>query len=177
MERLVYAIKAFFAALGGAKLVPAESQAVEAPASAPVQTPAAPASAKGSEFEEGAVYALSLLQREGRLVDFLQEDLASFSDAQIGGAARQIHSSCAKILKERFGVEPIVKGVQEGTAFTLPASFDPCEFKLTGNAPENGAGGKGSLVHKGWRAAKLDLPKRTGRVRADVVCQAELEFQ
>ncbi len=174
MERLINAIKAIFAVLGGADLSPAKAAAPApaAPSPAPVPAPAD----KSGDFEAGAVYALSLLQREGRLVDFLQEDLSSFADAQIGAAARQIHGSCAKVLKERFGVEPLISGVQEGGSFSVPQPFDPCDFKLTGNVPEGGAPGKGTLVHKGWRAAKLDLPKRTGRAKPEIICQAEVGF-
>lgn len=172
MERLIKAIKAFFAVLGGSDAEPAKQE----PASAPSAAVKEPAAAKASDFEAGAVYTLSLLQREGRLVDFLQEDLSSCSDIQLGAAARQIHENCAKVLKERFGVAPVAAGSVEGAPFTLPGDFDPCEFKLTGNVPEGGSVAGGTLVHKGWRAAKVDLPTRTGRVKPEVICQAEVGF-
>ena len=34
---------------------------------------------------------LAILQREGRLLDFLLEDISSYQDAQIGVAVRDIH--------------------------------------------------------------------------------------
>ena len=34
-----------------------------------------------------ALQVLSMLQREGRLIDFLQEEVAPFSDAEVGAAA------------------------------------------------------------------------------------------
>ena len=55
-------------------------------------------------FESGAVYSLVLLQREGRLVDFLKEDISSYSDEQVGAAVRQIHASCSKVLNENFAL-------------------------------------------------------------------------
>src|SRR5512140_1404688 len=36
---------------------------------------------------EQALHLTAMLQREGRLVDFCQEELSGFSDAQIGAAA------------------------------------------------------------------------------------------
>src|SRR5882724_3701078 len=46
-----------------------------------------------------ALHLLSLLQREGRLIDFCEEELAGFSDAQIGAAARTVHDGCRKALR------------------------------------------------------------------------------
>ena len=40
---------------------------------------------------EAALRLLALLQQEGRLVDFLEEDLAPYSDVQVGSAVRAIH--------------------------------------------------------------------------------------
>src|SRR5689334_23353693 len=39
---------------------------------------------------------LALLQREGRLLDFLLEDIQSYPNEQIGVAVRDIHRSCHK---------------------------------------------------------------------------------
>ena len=41
-----------------------------------------------------AVQILAALQREGRLIDFLEEDLSAYEDAQIGAAVRNIHQGC-----------------------------------------------------------------------------------
>ncbi len=176
MDVLIKAIKAFFAVLSGAAEAPVEKPAAKAETQAKEPVKAAPdAEALRKEFESGAVYALSLLQREGRLVDFLQEDIAPYSDAQVGMAARQIHSSCAKLLKERFQVEPVV-GSPERQSFEVPEGFDPCELKLTGEVPAGKAPGKGTLQHKGWKAAKVSLPTRSGQVRPEIICQAEVSF-
>ena len=172
MEKLIKAIKAFLAVLGGAELTTVSSVKIEEPKKEITE----PVVKTGiSEFEAGAVYALSLLQREGRLVDFLQEDLSSCTDTQIGSASRQIHDNCSKVLKEKFGIVPVAKS-QEGEPFTVPEHFDPCELKLTGNVPEGEAPGEGKLLHKGWKAVKLELPIRTGRIKPEIICQAEVGF-
>src|SRR5262249_49424094 len=53
-----------------------------------------PAVAPSPAWEEGALGLLGVLQQEGRLLDFLEEDLGGYSDEQIGAAARGIHEGC-----------------------------------------------------------------------------------
>src|SRR6185369_11868734 len=85
---------------------------------------------------DAALQLLSLLQREGRLVDFLEEDVASFTDADIGAAARVVHSGCRKALREHVTLEP-VRGEDEGAKVTLPSGADQA-VKLTGNVQGKG---------------------------------------
>ena len=66
----------------------------------PRQVPISTATSKVSEGRsspEAAVQMLAALQREGRLVDFLQEDLSSYEDSQIGAAVRNIHTGCKRL--------------------------------------------------------------------------------
>src|SRR4051794_18293914 len=70
-----------------------------APAEAP--GPAAPPKPSGAPLR-----LLALLQREGRLLDFLMEDVQAYSDAQIGSAVRDIHRSCRKALQDHLVLEP-----------------------------------------------------------------------
>ena len=42
------------------------------------------------------IHLFAVLQREGRLLDFLQEDLSLYEDGQIGAAVRSIHENCKK---------------------------------------------------------------------------------
>ena len=37
---------------------------------------------------------LGIMQRDSRLLDFLMEDLTSYSDDQIGAAVRELHDQC-----------------------------------------------------------------------------------
>ena len=66
---------------------------------------------------------LTMLQREGRLIDFLQEEVAAFSDAEIGAAARVVHAGCRKTLQQCFLLEPILTEA-EGDTVTVPEGFD-----------------------------------------------------
>ena len=117
---------------------------------------------------------LGLLQRDARLIDFTQENLSSYSDADIGAAARVVHEGCRKVLKEHFTIEP-VRTEAEGSRITLNDGFDARAIRLTGNvvgkAPFNG-----SISHRGWRAAEVRLPKLAESHDAAVLAQAEVEL-
>lgn len=123
---------------------------------------------------EPALQLLSLLQREGRLVDFLQQDIADFSDADIGAAARVVHDGCARALGAHAKIEPL-RSESEGARLTLEAGFDAAALKLTGNVA-----GKppfsGVLRHRGWRAASIELPELVGDYDASVLAPAEVEL-
>lgn len=177
---LSLAIKSFFAALGGAELIDAKD--AEAARASAVDAAVKEALAKAPKpkptpdrFEEGAVYTLLLLQREGRLVDFLQEGIDGYGDADVGRAVRQIHAGCRKALTETFDVQPIIDKT-EGEGVEAPADFNPQQIKLTGNVPDKGPY-SGTLAHKGWRSVKRKFAKRTGAVDPDVIHQAEIEVR
>ncbi len=137
--------------------------AAPAPAAPPVFTPST----------EPATQLLALLQKEGRLVDFLMEDVAQFGDAEIGAAARDVHRGCAKLLRERVRLERIMQEA-EGATVTVPAGFDPSRIQLLGNVVGE-APFKGELRHRGWRAAAIDLPTVPPGADAHVVAPAEVE--
>ena len=120
-----------------------------------------------------AVYTLTLLQREGRLIDFLKEDISSFSDDQVGAAVRQIHEGCSKVLDRYFKVEALAS-VNEGESLTVPKDFDPSEYQMSGQVAGE-APYTGSLVHKGWKASALSLPERSSSLNGMVICPAEVE--
>ncbi|MBX3730418.1 MAG: DUF2760 domain-containing protein [Candidatus Sumerlaeia bacterium] len=140
---LVQAIKAFFRVL-------AHGEGAAPAAVAPPPPDAFRAS------PEPAVQLLALLQKEGRLVDFLREDIAAYSDADIGAAVRAIHAGCRKVLDERVALEPIVAEA-EGAAIAVPADFDPSAIALTGNLTTPRPH-RGTVRHRGWRVTRLDLP-------------------
>src|SRR5262245_38881892 len=99
-----------------------------APAAAPATAPAAPAPKK-VDISAGALQLLALLQREGRLVDFLHEEIDGYDDAAIGAAVRDIHKGCKKVLAEHFGVEPVL-AADEDEAVTVDTGFDPARIRL-----------------------------------------------
>ena len=122
-----------------------------------------------------AIQVIALLQREGRLVDFLKEPIDSYNDAQIGAAVRDIHRDCAAVLDRVFDLEPLLDK-EEGGAVTILSGFDPEEYRLsgnvTGNPPYNG-----TLRHHGWRAKKVELPVWRGHDEAaNVIAPAEVEL-
>jgi len=138
------------------------------PAPPPPKAPEAPR----PPSTEAALQLLALLQREGRLVDFLEEDVASFSDADIGAAARVVHTGCRKALREHVTLEPI-RREEEGAKVTLETS--PAEVKLTGNVQGTGPYA-GTLRHRGWRAVEIKLPTAVAGHDARIVAQAEVEL-
>jgi hypothetical protein len=134
---------------------------------------AAPAPA-GPGAEEGALELLALLQREGRFVDFVQQDVAAFSDADIGAAARVVHDGCRRALGAHLVVEP-VRAEDEGSRVTLEAGFDADAVKLTGNVGGH-APFSGTLRHRGWRASRVTLPDLVGSHDRRVLAPAEVEL-
>jgi hypothetical protein len=98
---------------------------------------------------------LILLQREGRLVDFLLEDIDAYSNDQVGAAVRDIHRQCQSAVKEHLVLVPIFSQA-EGEAVTVPAGFDPSAVQLTGNVTGQPPF-QGSLKHHGWRVQEIKL--------------------
>lgn len=123
---------------------------------------------------DSALQLLSLLQQEARMVDFLQEDLTGFSDADIGATARVIHEGGRKVLADYFSLEPL-RAENEDSPITLPEGFDAAKVRLTGNvtgsAPFNG-----TLIHKGWLVTETKLPKLAPGHDATVIAPAEIEL-
>ncbi len=122
-----------------------------------------------------AAQILGLLQREGRLIDFLQEDIDPYDDAQIGAAVREVHRGCRNALKEVFGIEPVIDA-QEGSEVEIDEDFDPTQIKLVGNITGNPPF-KGIIKHTGWKFAEVRLPKWTGKPHNKILAPAEVEIQ
>ena len=139
----------------------------------PALPPPAPAPTPEQQHA-AALFLLGLLQREGRLLDFLQEDISGFADADVGGAARLVHEGCKKVLAQYVPIVPVVKE-SEGAALEIPQGFDANRFRLTGNVA--GAGPwKGSLKHHGWVVTKISLPDVPTTVDVKVLAPAEVEL-
>ena len=126
--------------------------------------------------EAGAVQLLAILQRQGRLLDFLREDLQMYDDAQIGAAVRSIHAGCRQALDEHVRVEPIFNEL-EGNTVSVQPGFDPRSIRLTGNVVGEPPF-RGELRHRGWRVVSIDLPQQVdGRATEQIVAAAEVEVQ
>jgi hypothetical protein len=135
--------------------------------------PAAPA-LPARTTSDGALQFLGILQRDSRLVDFLMEDIKSYSDDQVGAAVRELHDQCRDAVARYVTLQPVIDGV-EGTFAKAPSS-DPNVVKFVGNVPAKPPAG-GTLRHKGWRAAKIDLPALAAQQDASILAPAEIEIE
>jgi len=146
-----------------------------APVAAPPRPVAAPVPPPppAEVAEHGALGLLAALQADGRLIDFLQEDLGPYDDQQVGGAARDIHQGCQRALRERVTLEPVLAGT-EGEAVTVETGFDPAAIRLTGNVTGSPPF-RGVLRHAGWRVKTVTLPARRGQ-DPRVIAPAEVEI-
>lgn len=138
----------------------------------PIEKP--PEAKPGVSRETAALQLLSLLQREGRLVDFLEQDIDSFSDADIGAAVRVVHQGCRKALRNHMKLQPIRSEAEE-SALTLEKGFDAHSIKLTGNI-KGSAPYKGVLRHRGWKANDIVLPTPVEGHDPSVIAPAEVEL-
>jgi len=134
-----------------------------APEASDTPEPASPAA---------ALQVLSLLQRKGRLLDFLKEDIQQYQDAQIGAAVRTVHEGCKEALDEILELQPVMEEA-EGSTVTVESGFDAEAIRLIGNV-QGDPPFTGALRHRGWRVARIDLPARM-KETDDVVAAAEVE--
>ena len=142
------------------------------------KAPPQPAKVEPRVFREplpdSAMQLLGLLQQEGRLIDFLEEDVKNFTDAEIGAAARVVHEGCRKAVHDHFTITPIWNEL-EGSRVTIEAGFDPAAIRVTGRVI-----GKppftGCLVHRGWRVTETKLPRISEGHDTRVLATAEVEL-
>jgi hypothetical protein len=165
--RLKFAFRTFFSILFHDRIADDVLEALNAGA-----PPPAPQE-RGAPRDATATQMLAVLQREGRLIDFLMEDIAPYSDAQVGVAVRGVHSGCRQALQRYLTLAPALDG-EEGAAVTVQAGTDAAVVKLIGNVAGQPPF-RGVLRHRGWVAAGIELPPlpATGRF---VVAPAEVEI-
>lgn len=134
-----------------------------------------PAIEKGDIAERRLfLHLFSMMQREGRLMDFLAEDLDQYEDSQIGSAVRAIHTNCRQIVREYLDPRPIMDQ-PEGERVTVDVDFDPGAIKLTGKVVGEPPF-SGIIRHKGWQVGRVKLPKLSGRQNAEIIAPAEVEI-
>ena len=134
-------------------------------------------SKKDKEKRDRRMYLnlISVLQRDGRLIDFFSEDLSGFEDEQIGAAVRGIHENCKKTIDKYLSLKPVIDQ-GEGEEITIQSGFDPSSIKLTGNV----AGEPpftGVLKHRGWQVTTNNLPELSDKVDSKLVAPAEVEIK
>lgn len=181
LGRISIAFGTFFAILGNAELAARIRQLREAgpapqpvAAEAPASQPAREAPLQQQASADAALQLLGLLQREARLVDFVEEDVAAYSDADIGAAARLVHEGCRKALREHFTLQP-VRTEPEGERITLAAGFDAAAIRLSGNVVGQPPF-SGQLTHRGWRITDARLPRLSAGHDAAIIAPAEVEL-
>jgi hypothetical protein len=173
MRRILLAFRAFFSILFNSLIAEQVSRIFGGgvPAAAPAAVPKPPKPPARSE----AITLLAALQREARFVDFVQESLADYTDAQIGAVTRDVHRDCGVALKRFFAMQPAVKD-EEGAEVEIPVGFDPTRWRLTGNVAGEPPF-RGRLVHPGWEATMCELPTWSGSAAASrIVSPAEVEL-
>jgi hypothetical protein len=127
------------------------------------------------QVQSDAIQLLAAFQREGRLVDFLMEPIDSYSDAQIGAAVRDVHRDCKNVIDRVFAPHSISEN-DEGKEAMVPAGFDPSFYRLSGNVTGRPPF-KGFIRHKGWIAARVELPQWQGSLEsAKVIAPVEVEL-
>lgn len=121
-----------------------------------------------------AIQMLSILQRQGRFIDFLQEDLGAYSDDQVGAAVRNVHQGCKEALSQHVELKPVLEQ-EEGAQITIQPGFDLHAIRLSGNVAGDPPF-KGILRHHGWRVVRVDLPRQVRDQEKDwVLAPAEVE--
>ena len=147
---------------------------VEARSRASEAKPAGP-SLPPERVHASGLMLLAALQREGRLIDFLQQDVAAFSDEEVGAAARVVHAGCRTVLRQSFELEPASPDA-EGAPMTVPPEFDAQRIRLTGNISGQPPF-KGTLKHHGWVARAIRLPAVSDALDPRVIAPAEVELR
>ncbi|MFK7768190.1 MAG: DUF2760 domain-containing protein [Mariniblastus sp.] len=177
---LVAATKAFCKLLFNRELSESFQQLVDGTATPKIAAAPTPAQPKQkpepvAPARSDAISLLAALQREARLLDIVNESLDEYSDAQIGSAARDVLRDSGKVIERMFGLKPLTD-VADGSPLETPASFDPAEFRLTGNVTGD-APFRGSVAHHGWKATRCEVPKWSGKKSAAlIVAPVELEI-
>lgn len=183
--RLWYAWVCFFRVLfdpGFANRTWAAHHALPAaPPAAPSPVPSEPKKLEPTKPEkkaeptvDSALQLLSLFQREGRFIDFLEEDVTTFGDAEVGAAARVVHQGCRKAMHDHAKIA-VVRNEEEGAKITVPKGTSPSEVRLIGNVVGEPPF-TGRLVHRGWRVSGLHLPTAIDGHDVTIVAAAEVEL-
>lgn len=178
MRRILLAFRVFLRTLFSSTV--AEQVAKVFDGSLPAPTPVAVPQPKlppapKPPVRSDAITLLATLQREARFVDFIEESLAGYTDAQIGAAARDVHRDCGAVLKRLFALKPTATEA-EGAEVEISAGFDPNRWRLTGNVAGEPPF-QGRLVHPGWEATICELPTWSGSsTAARIVAPAEVEL-
>lgn len=182
MRRIWIAIKVFFIALFNGEVARKVDEVLqrrglpEPEPREPLPRPEPRTLTKPEPVRNDAITLLSTLQREARFIDFIQEPLAGYTDAQIGAVARDVHRDCGSVIERMFALKPVLEQ-EEGSRVEVPAGFDANRFRLTGNVTGEPPF-DGQLMHHGWIATKCEVPAWSGsKDSASIVAPVEVELK
>lgn len=144
---------------------------------APVKVAPVAAAPLANQADSEVVNFVAILQERGRFVDFLMDDIKSYSDAQVGAAGRVLHEGCKAVLLEHFGIRPM-REEGEGSKVTVPTGYAPDDYRLVGKIAGE-APFTGTLIHHGWRVEWVKLPRllRASADRLPAIAPAEVELR
>jgi len=177
--RVSYAFRCFFAILANGE-IPQDiaSELINSSSASSRMAPARAAKAgtpkASDESVDRAVQLLALFQRDGRLVDFLTEDVSPYPDSQLGAAVRTIHDSCRQVLDRYLKLEPVM-AAEEDQPVTVPSGMDPAAIKLIGNVVGQPPV-RGMLRHRGWKVTEVSLPSLPHGTGRKIIAAAEVEI-
>ncbi len=154
------------------RAAPSEPMPAVKASPAPRVDPQARAAAQARETRL-FVHLLKRLQREGRLMDFLAEDLEAYDDAQIGAAARSVHAGCRRVVEKLFAPKPVMAEAEDARVI-LGEDYDPAAITLTGRVGERPPF-EGIVRHTGWRAASIEIPLLAEETDPAIIAPAEVE--
>jgi hypothetical protein len=164
--RLGLSCRAFFRVMGDAAVAERVRPLLEVASAAEEKKPA--------RLSPEPLRLLALLQREGRLLDFLLEDIQGAADEQVGAGVRELHRKAQAVVKEQLVLEPVLPQ-GEGETVEVPPSFDPSAIRLTGNVTGQPPF-RGVLQHHGWRVKNYTLPTLPEGQDPFVLAPAEVEL-
>ncbi len=120
------------------------------------------------------LHSLFILQKDGRLLDFFDEDLSLYDDEQIGAAVRSVQEDCKKTIKKYINLKPVME-IQEGEHVRIEPGFDVDSIKLIGKVSGDPPF-EGILKHQGWKAGKKEIPKLSDIQDSTIISPAEVEI-
>ncbi len=156
-------------------LTKAQLTPVAPPRKKKAQTPPRDREKEANDRRREFLHLFSVLQREGRLMDFFSEELDLYEDEQIGAAVRNIHDNCKKTIQKYIQPKAVISE-EEGSTIEIPSGFDPNAIKLTGNVVGEPPF-KGTVRHRGWQAKKFELPVLSESSNPLIIAPAEVEIE
>lgn len=121
------------------------------------------------------LYLLALLQKSGRLIDFLQQDIRSFSNDEVGQAARVVHEGCKSVFSQYLTLEPI-RSETEGASVVIQTGFNASEVELSGSV-QGAPPFEGELLHHGWKVTAVHFPQTTEAYDHRILAPAAIEVR